>query len=76
MHLTKKNNYCMLFCRGNFYAGLLWNISTACCNTCTIYPGPVAVELSLHLLLSSQLHEGPTILHPLPLLSELPAGSE
>lgn len=40
--------------------------------TCPVDPGPVAVQLSLNLLLASQLHESPAVLHPLPFLSKLP----
>lgn len=39
-------------------------------STCPVYPGSVAVQLSLHLLLAPKLHEGPPVLHPLPLLSK------
>lgn len=41
--------------------------------TCSVDPGPVAVELSLNLLLASQFHEGPAVFHPLPLLGKFPA---
>ena len=40
--------------------------------TCSVYPGPVAVELPLDLLLAPELHEGPAVLHSLPLLGKLP----
>lgn len=40
--------------------------------TCPVDPGPVAVQLSLNLLLASQLHESPAVLHPLPFFSKLP----
>lgn len=43
--------------------------------TCSVDPGPVAVQLSLNLLLASQLHESPAVLHPLPFLSKLPKPS-
>lgn len=38
-----------------------------------VYPGPVAVELPLDLLLSPQLHEGPAVLHALTFFGKLPA---
>lgn len=47
-----------------------WAVTKA---TCSVDPGPVAVELSLNLLLASQLHEGPAVFYPLPLLGEFPA---
>lgn len=40
--------------------------------TCSVDPGPVAIQLSLNLLLAPQLHESPAVLHPLPFLSKLP----
>lgn len=40
--------------------------------TCSVDPGPVSVELSLNLLLAPQLHEGPAVFHPLPLLGKFP----
>lgn len=40
--------------------------------TCPVDPGPVAVQLPLNLLLASQLHESPAVLHPLPFLCKLP----
>ena len=41
-------------------------------STCSVYPGSVPIQLSLHLLLTSELHEGPPVLHPLPLFGKLP----
>lgn len=38
-----------------------------------VYPGPVAIELPLDLLLAPQLHEGSAVLHPLTLFGKLPA---
>lgn len=38
-----------------------------------VYPGSVAVELPLDLLLSPQLHEGPAVLHALTFFGKLPA---
>lgn len=37
-----------------------------------VYPGPVAVELPLDLLLAPQLHEGSAVLHALALFGKLP----
>lgn len=41
--------------------------------TCSVDPGPIAVELSLNLLLASQLHEGPAIFNSLSLLGKFSA---
>lgn len=43
--------------------------------TCSVDPGPVAIQLSLNLLLASQLHESPAVLHPLSFLGKLPKAS-
>lgn len=40
--------------------------------TCSVDPGPVAIEFSLNLLLAPQLHEGPAVFHPLPFLRKFP----
>lgn len=37
-----------------------------------VYPGPVAIELPLDLLLAPQLHEGSAVLHSLTLFGKLP----
>lgn len=41
--------------------------------TCSVDPGPIAVELPLNLLLASQLHEGSAIFNSLSLLGEFSA---
>lgn len=41
--------------------------------TCSVDPGPIAVELSLNLLLASQLHEGSAIFNSLSLLGKFSA---
>lgn len=43
-------------------------------STCPVYPGSVTVQFSFHLLLAAQLHEGPPVLHPLPLLGKFSEG--
>lgn len=37
-------------------------------STCPVYPGSVAIQFSFHLLLATQFHKGPPVLHPLSLL--------